>query len=383
MGPGATFSQLRDELDELVDATPPDRDRTIDLLRAGSIGVVIVWHWALSVTRWEGGGLVMPNPIDDIPYAWVATWLLQIVPVFFLVGGYVDLRGWRSLRRREVGGATRRFLTSRAWRLLTPPAVFGAVWLAFEGVSALVGDGHRWVFEWGGIVFVPFWFLGAYTAVVLLVPLTARWHDRAPWTTLAVLVTGLVAADVLRFGVGLDAAGYATSALVWITIHQFGYLLADGTVEGLRRRGQVALCLAAVVALAVLTGPGPYPGSMVTTEAQEISNMWPTTAILAVVALLQLGLIALVRPALARWLEARRVWRVVVAVNAVIMTLFVWHMVAKVAVLGGYQALGFELITEPTVAWWLQRPLWLLGPALVVAPLVAAAAPAEVWSRRR
>jgi fucose 4-O-acetylase-like acetyltransferase len=379
--PPAVLERLDDQLDELVENTPEDRDRTIDLLRVGSIGVVIVWHWALSITHWEDGGLVMPNPIDHIPLAWLATWVLQIMPVFFLVGGYVDLRGWRSLQRR--GGATWQYLTSRAWRLLTPPAAFAVAWGVYELVGSLVNDDHRPAHEWGGIMFVPFWFLAAYTFVVLLVPLTARWHDRARWTTLAVLVGALVVSDAARFAVGIEEAGYVSSALVWITIHQLGYLLGDGTLDGFDRRGQLAFVGAAIAALALLTGPGPYPGSMVTTQAQEISNMWPTTAVMVLVATLQLGLIVLVRPALASWLRRRRVWKAVVAINTVIMTVFVWHMVAKVTVLRAYEALGFELIDEPTLAWWLQRPLWLLAPALVLAVLVAVFFPFELWSRRR
>jgi hypothetical protein len=30
----------------------------------------------------------MPNPIHVVPGGWLATWLLQVMPVFFLVGGY-------------------------------------------------------------------------------------------------------------------------------------------------------------------------------------------------------------------------------------------------------------------------------------------------------
>lgn len=377
----AALERLGDELDELVDATPPDRDRTIDLLRVASIGVVIVWHWALSLTHWEGGGLVMPNPIDVIPGAWLATWVLQIMPVFFLVGGYVNLRGWRSIRRR--GGAAWQFLGPRLWRLAVPPAVFAVTWGLFEGLLLLLRDGHRTALDWGGIVFMPFWFLGAYTFVVLLVPLTARWHDRARLGSFVVLGAGIAASDLLRFVGGVEVFGIVTSGLVWLTVHQLGYLLADGTLDRLELRGRLALTGAALVGLAMLTGLLVYPGSMVATRDVELSNMWPTTAPIALVGLLQLGLVLLVRPAAARWLERRRPWKAVVAVNTVIMTLFVWHMAAKVAVIGIYEALGFEPIAEATLAWWLQRPVWLIAPAMILAVLVAIFAPFELWSRRR
>jgi peptidoglycan/LPS O-acetylase OafA/YrhL len=81
-------------LDRLAEATPAGRDRAIDFLRALAIGVVVIWHWALSVTHRTGGRLVMPNPIHDVPLGLLATWLFQVLPVFFIVGGYANLAAW-------------------------------------------------------------------------------------------------------------------------------------------------------------------------------------------------------------------------------------------------------------------------------------------------
>ena len=91
----------RQRLDTLVDRTPPERDRYVDLLRVVAIGVVVVWHWSLSVLYYSesAGRWVMPNPIHAVPGAWAATWLLQIVPVFFLVGGYANLAAWQKVGR--------------------------------------------------------------------------------------------------------------------------------------------------------------------------------------------------------------------------------------------------------------------------------------------
>src|SRR5690606_31975894 len=61
------------ELDRLVAATPPHRDRYVDFLRVVAIGVVVLWHWSLSVLSWSGGRWVMPNPIHHVPGSWLAT----------------------------------------------------------------------------------------------------------------------------------------------------------------------------------------------------------------------------------------------------------------------------------------------------------------------
>ncbi len=72
--------RLRALLDDHVDTMPPDRDRFIDFLRVTASAVVVLWHWALSITHWGGDALVMGNPVDVVPGARVATWVLQIMP---------------------------------------------------------------------------------------------------------------------------------------------------------------------------------------------------------------------------------------------------------------------------------------------------------------
>jgi hypothetical protein len=371
--------RIGDQLDRYVEATPPDRDRFVDLLRLVSIGVVIVWHWVLSITQWEAGELVMPNPVDTIPGAWLATWVLQIMPLFFFVGGFANLAGWESVQRD--GGGWREFYATRLRRLLLPVAGFVVVWGVLEALLFATRAEHRSVLAWGAIVLMPFWFLGAYLWVLLLVPLTARLHAAGGVLTLTVMAAAVAVVDVGRFHLDIEAFGYLNSALVWVFVHQLGYFYRDQTLVRIGWRGQLSIVLAAVAGMIVLTSLPVFPRSMVATREVAFSHMWPTTSVIGVVALLQAGLALLVRPALSGWLERPRVWKPVIALNAVILTLFVWHMTAKVAVLGAYEALGFTLLSEPTAAWWLQRPLWLIAPAVVLAGLTALAAPLELRVR--
>lgn len=370
---------LDDQLDRYVAATPSDRDRFVDLLRVLAIGVVVLWHWTLSVTHREDGALVMPNPIDVVPGGWAATWLLQIMPVFFIVGGFVDLAGWDSTRRRGQGPTA--FLRARARRLLLPPLALVAVWAVFELAGRLLIDGHRPVWTWGEVVFVPLWFLGAYAGVVALTPVTARAHRWRPVATLAGLATAIAVLDVGRFGGGIEVLGLVTSALVWIFAHQLGYLYRDGTLDAIGVRGQATLAVSAAGLLASTTHLTVYPASMVATRDATFSHMWPTTGAIALVALLQLGLAMLARPLAVRWLRRRRVWKAVIAANAVVLTVFLWHMTAKVGFLGVYEQLGGQLLEEPTTTWWLQRPLWVVGPLLFLLPLVAIFGPLELQLR--
>src|SRR3954454_3026030 len=115
--PVAALRAASRSLDRRVAATPTGRDRTVDLMRAVSIAVVVLWHWAGSLTHRRNGAIVMPNPIDQVPVLWLATWVGQVMPVFFLVGGFANLAAWD-----RAGGSARAFLRPRLARLLRPTA---------------------------------------------------------------------------------------------------------------------------------------------------------------------------------------------------------------------------------------------------------------------
>jgi peptidoglycan/LPS O-acetylase OafA/YrhL len=361
--PSATVSSTT--VDDLVEATPAARDRVVDLLRALSIAVVVLWHWSLSITHWRDGALTMPNPVGDVPGLWAATWLLQVMPVFFFVGGYANLAGWQAARR-DGAGAAARFLRSRLRRLLGPVVPWLGCWLAVDLAGRAAGG--RSVVEWGIVVFVPLWFLGVYAGVVLATPVTARLHARWRWRVPAALATAALTADALRVSHerGESVAGLAGSACVWLFCHQLGYFWRDGTLLAAGRRRAGALVAVGVGGLVVLTAVGPYPAAMVATRGGGTSNMFPTTACIAALATFQLGAVLWLHPRLDAWLQRRSAWRAVVAANGLAMPVFCWHMTALVAFLSLYERAGFTLSAEPTAEWWLTRPVWVVGPGIVL-----------------
>ena len=85
----------------------------------------------------------------------------------------------------------------------------------------------------------------------------------------------------------------------------------------------------------------------------------------------------LLRPRLDAWLQRRAAWRAVVAANGLAMPVFCWHMTALVGFLWLYERAGLSLADEPTADWWLTRPVWVVGPALVLAALLVDAAAAR------
>jgi peptidoglycan/LPS O-acetylase OafA/YrhL len=368
-------------IDRLVAATPDTRDRAVDFLRAFSILVVVLWHWVFSITHWSSSGaLTMPNPVGDVPGLWLATWVLQIMPLFFFVGGFANYVAWKANERNH--GTVSGFLRAKLLRLVKPIAVMLGVWALVDVVLRGIVPGYTGVLHWGFVVFVPLWFLGVYSAVVALAPLTLSLHQRAPLRTLFGLALLVASVDIIRFAAGDSAIGFANGLLVFLFVHQLGYFYGDGSLIRLGRRAHWAITLGGLGAVVALTNLGPYPHSMVAVQGESVSNMFPPTACIAALGVFQAGLALLLRPTLNRWLSRRRPWKVVVAANSVSMTVFAWHMTGLVLAIGAFDLVGGQLLSDATAVWWRQRPLWLLLPSAFLAGLIAIFARFELGAAR-
>lgn len=361
----------------LAAATPAGRDRYVDLLRVVSIGVVVLGHWLMAVVEPDPvGGLRVSNALSALPWLQPATWLLQVMPVFFLVGGFVHLTALRTLERR--GGGYADFVRGRAVRLLRPLLVFLAGWVALALLLEVTGRQTGVAAVAVRTAAQPLWFLGVYLGVVALAPLMYRWHRRHRAAVPAVLALAAAGVDAVRFGAGAEAVGALNVALVWLAVHQLGYLYADGTLLRAGRRTGALLAatgLGAVVVLTVVTGA--YPVSMVGLPGEPVSNMNPPTVALLAHAMWLTGVVLLLRGPATRWLDRPRVWTAVVAANGVVMTTFLWHLSALFALYAAVLAVGLPLAAVGERGWWLTRPVWLAVLAVLCGLLVAAFRGAE------
>ena len=87
-------------LDALAARTPATRDRYVDFLRAFSIAAVVLGHWLIGIIWWEHGIIRTTSAIGVTSGLWLATWALQVMPLFFFVGGFSNLVTYRAFRRR-------------------------------------------------------------------------------------------------------------------------------------------------------------------------------------------------------------------------------------------------------------------------------------------
>ncbi|MBM7056897.1 acyltransferase family protein [Streptomyces durocortorensis] len=358
---------------ELAGATPVTRDRYVDLLRVASLGAVVLGHWLMAAVTPDGVG----NLLAVVPALQPLTWLLQVMPVFFFVGGFSHALSYRSLLRKRPEAAPgaaedsvySAFLRARLQRLLRPTMVFVLVWGAAALLVQLLGGGGGLTGVTLRMVTQPLWFIGIYLAMVAFTPALLRLHERYGWGAFAGLAGAAAAVDVLRFAAGVPYVEFLNFAFVWLAVHQLGFLRADGRI---RLRRAALLAGGGLTAAIALVAFGPYPLSMVGMPGEKVSNMAPPTLALLAHGLWLVGAVELLRAPAARLLERPRVWRTVVAANGVAMTAFLWHLTAMFGVYGAQLALDVELPAPASAAWWTQVPLRLALAAALTAALVAA-----------
>lgn len=369
-------------IQDLAARTPSSRRRDLDLLRAAAIGAVVLGHWLmLNVERASDGDLTGFSVLRELQWAHALTWLFQVMPVFFLVGGVANAISWT--RQRARGGTATHWLLDRSARLFPPLTAFLLVVAGGAAAARQAGAGTDLVAQAVALVILPLWFLVVYLGVTALTPLTYRLHERYGLAVPAALVAGVAVGDVLRLTTGQELAAAGSFAFGWLAVHQIGYAWHDGTLR-LGHRQAATLVVVGLGTLVLLTGPGPYPVSMVTVPGAAIQNPSPPTLALLTLAATQLGLVALVARPAERWLARSRPWTVVVAVNTVVLTVYLWHLVAALLAVLALDALGLLPPSDPgSAGWWLGRMPWLVALAAVLTVLVVLLAPVETRAPAR
>jgi peptidoglycan/LPS O-acetylase OafA/YrhL len=365
-------------------ATPPDRDRYVDFLRAVAIAAVVVGHWLVADVTLTDGRFTGENALGSVALLRALTLVFQVMPLFFVVGGFANAASLAAAGRRADSAAT--WLQGRLVRLARPAVAFVAAWTAL--VVALASAGADDLAATAGrLVVLPLWFLPVYVGVTAAAPALLRAHRRHPVATLAGLAAGAVAMDLVRFGLGWDLLGLLNLGLVWLTFQQLGFWWLDGRL-GRPDQGRRLLALAGLALIALVT-VGPYPTDMVSAPGHGLSNTAPPTVALLAFGVAQFGAVLALRPPLERWLQRPRTWAVVVAVNLRAMTLYLWHFTAIVVAALVLLPLGVPQADPGAAAWWLLRPVWVTVEVVVLAGLVArwgrferAGAPGPTTGRR-
>ena len=345
--------------------TPESRNRYVDFLRAVSICVVVCGHWLVAAPWVTGGELTMQNMLQFRPWTQWLTWLFQVMPVFFIVGGYSNGISWNAAIRD--GKPYGEWLRGRLQRLVGPMLPLLVVWIVLGAVGNQMGVSVETVKVASQLALIPIWFLAVYVLVVVVVPFTyAAWRRFGMWS-FAVLAAAVVLDDFLFFAADLQVVGWFNYGFIWLAVHQFGYAWRDGHISG---PGKALAWTAAGLAVMVgLITIGPHPVSMVSVPGEGVSNSLPPKLPLLVLGLAQGGLLLSLEGPLRRWLARGVPWTATVLVNGMIMTVFLWHLTASTLTIGAASLLGgVGLEAEPgSGLWWALRPVWFFVYVLVLA----------------
>ena len=364
---------------EIAAVTPDERNRYVDFLRAVSILVVVTGHWLIVALYYHDGSLTPGNLMEVRPDTQWLTWLFQVMPIFFIVGGYANAVSQESARRRGVGYAG--WLAARLHRLVTPLLALILGWAAlaatfyFAGVS---GDVTRLASR---AALIPIWFLAIYIAVVMLAPATyiawRRWGFASFWAFAALGALG----DVAFFALDLKWIGWSNYFWVWLSVHHLGYAWRDGRMGSPARL--IIYSALGFLALMLLMLKGPYPLAMVGSPDGTLSNTTPPKITLLALGICQFGLLLAIESPVRRMLSGLRLWAATVLINSMIMTLYLWHVTVLVIIVAlAYLAGGLGLGLEPgSLEWWLSRPIWIAILYAVLLPVTFLLAPLERRAR--
>ena len=354
----------------MAEKTPPERNRYVDFLRAWSIIAVVVGHWLVAAPSMRGSAVEGGHLLGILPWTQWLTWGFQVMPIFFLVGGYSNFASWSATRRR--GGSYAAWFGGRLQRLVNPVLPLFGLWTLIAMFGTLAGVDRTIIRLAAQLALIPVWFLAVYLMIAALTPLTTALWRRLGMASFWLFVAGAVIVDAATLAGHVPWVNFLNFAFVWLAIHQLGYAWHEGAFA--RPRIALRWGLAGLAVLIALVRFGPYPVAMIGVPGEPLSNSMPPTLALLALGIAQTGFALALQPAARRLLDRQAVWAAAVLVNGMIMTIYLWHLTAFVVVmLCAWLLGGVGLHVQPgSGGWWLARPLWFALYILALIPLVLA-----------
>lgn len=301
---------------------PRPRNHVVDIARAVSVVVVVLFHGLLYQIRLDAG---VPAVVPWAPGVvwWIISWFAMVMPVFFLAGGFAH--ALLVDRAAREGSGYGHFLANRGRRLVGPLILFVSVAAVVATVAAWAG----WAAEASAFseqVMQLLWFVTVYLAIVAAAPAMVRWHDRYGWPVILVLGVAAAAVDAWSFAVDNHEIRNLNLLLVWPLVHQLGIAYHRGWFRTGPARWAWAAVAVGVAGVVGLVGWAGYPLAAVGFADLPIANVQPPTLAMAFVALAQAGLMGLLERTGRLASVGAGTQKVLAVVNALMVTAYLWHI---------------------------------------------------------
>jgi peptidoglycan/LPS O-acetylase OafA/YrhL len=292
------------------------RDLALDVVRAWSLLVVVFGHFFMEIIDWS----------SDIPYTgntlssgsnWpFVTWLLQVMPLFFVAGGAVNFGSYA-----RSTGTYNQWIWQRMKRLMKPTSVFLLTMCVVFTILTFTVDTQVTDALVSGVS-GPLWFLAVYVLVTALTPITSKWWNKSGGYSILTLFILAVLVDVVRLQVS-SAAGVLNLIIIWVMVHQLGYWY----IRGVQRNHAIMMIVVGLLNNFALTQVLKwYPTSLVGIPTEPISNMAPPTIVLMFHSIFLFGLFNLLAPKFQVWFARERAFRITTHAGMLAMTIYLWHM---------------------------------------------------------
>lgn len=313
-----------------------------------------------------GESLLAFTMADDMEpgWTWPFTWLLQLVPLFFLAGGHSNVLAWRAMEGHYVT-----FVASRVGWLIRPVLAFVIAWLVIPLSLELLQAPESAVTAFSRLIVQPLWLLGLYLLVVAATPLMHRLHRALPVSTPLLLLAGVVG---LGF-VGGSVAAHAGGVLVALLFAQLAFHYADGNLWRIPRPVLLGVAAVAFAGLVLLTVFGAQP-RLLLAEPTGYAAFAPSLLGMLLIGIVQTALVALPRDRGLRALSTSAPARVAAVVRAAPMTVYLVYLCGMLVIEG---LIG--VTRRATGIGWLTEPRTIFAVGLVAMPTLLA----FLWFERR
>ena len=355
------------DVDQLVAGAKADRNRAVDFYKAVAMVAVAFGHWmAIAVFKDDEGSIVAKNALEfDYSLAWV-TWALQVMPLFFLAGGFSSAVSLDSHNRK--GGEPQDWVANRLRRMMVPTMVLAYFWMVVLAVGGAAQVGEL-AFLGAAAGAIPLWFLANYTIDTAIAPITLPLFRRNPLVFFLGIGGAFTLFEVLGLA-GVPLIHGINWVIGWLIFQILGFAWKDGLLPSRKALGFIAPAMWVITYLVVKVGP--WRASMVNDGDATFNPTHPPSIALMLFGLAYCATAVFLAPSINTWL-ARSVssFKVVAILGGVGMSVYLWHFTA--AVLAGIGLLlvdGLPTAEVGSFDWWVQKtPLIALSFVILLVVL--------------